>query len=117
MSRPRVSLTVARIPRRRRRSRKASIAAQQALGWGLINRVVPDEDLEDSSRKLLDFLAKGPTAAYANAKRLLNRTLYPDLAGQLEAEAEAQGEQGRTADFVEGVLAFTEKRPPNFTGR
>jgi 2-(1,2-epoxy-1,2-dihydrophenyl)acetyl-CoA isomerase len=93
------------------------IPAQQALDWGLINRVVADEDLEESSRKLLDFLAKGPTAAYANAKRLLNRTLYPDLAGQLEAEAEAQGEQGRTSDFVEGVLAFTEKRPPHFTGR
>jgi 2-(1,2-epoxy-1,2-dihydrophenyl)acetyl-CoA isomerase len=93
------------------------IAARQALDWGLVNRVIPDEEFDDASRKLLDSLANGPTAAYGNAKRLLNRTLYPDLTGQLEAEAEAQAEQGRTSDFIEGVLAFTEKRPPNFTGR
>jgi 2-(1,2-epoxy-1,2-dihydrophenyl)acetyl-CoA isomerase len=93
------------------------VQAEQALDWGLVNRVIPDDEFEDGAGKLLAFLAKGPTAAYANAKRLLNRRIYPDLEGQLEAEAEAQGEQGRTSDFVEGVLAFTEKRPPNFTGR
>ena len=92
------------------------IPADQALDWGLVNRVIPDDEFEDATRKLLEFLAKGPTTAYANAKRLINRNLYPDLEGQLEAEAEAQAEQGRTSDFIEGVLAFTEKRPPNFTG-
>jgi 2-(1,2-epoxy-1,2-dihydrophenyl)acetyl-CoA isomerase len=92
------------------------VPASAALAWGLVNRVIPGEEFDDAARKLLAFLAKGPTAAYANAKRLLNRSLYPDLAGQLEAEAEAQAEQGRTSDFIEGVLAFTEKRPPNFTG-
>jgi 2-(1,2-epoxy-1,2-dihydrophenyl)acetyl-CoA isomerase len=90
------------------------IPAQQALEWGLVNRVIPDDEFKELAGKLLAFLAKGPTTAYANAKRLLNRTLYPDLEGQLEAEA--QGRQGRTSDFIEGVLAFTEKRPPNFTG-
>jgi 2-(1,2-epoxy-1,2-dihydrophenyl)acetyl-CoA isomerase len=93
------------------------VPAQQALDWGLVNRVIPDEEFEDASNKLLAFLAKGPTTAYANAKQLLNRSLYPDLEGQLEAEADAQAEQGRTSDFVEGVLAFTQKRPPNFSGR
>jgi 2-(1,2-epoxy-1,2-dihydrophenyl)acetyl-CoA isomerase len=93
------------------------VPAEQALEWGLVNRVIPDDEFEEEARKLLAFLAKGPTAAYANAKRLLNRRLYPDLAEQLEAEAEAQTEQGRTSDFIEGVLAFAEKRPPNFTGR
>ncbi len=92
------------------------VPAPQALEWGLINRVVADRELEQSTTLLLAHLAKGPTRAYANAKRLLNRTLYAGLGEQLDAEAEAQREQGQTADFLEGVLAFAEKRPPRFTG-
>jgi 2-(1,2-epoxy-1,2-dihydrophenyl)acetyl-CoA isomerase len=93
------------------------VPAQQALDWGLINRIVPDEDLDDAGDALLQLLAHGPTSSYAGSKRLLNRRMYADLAGQLDAEAEAQSEQGQSQDFIEGVLAFTEKRPPNFTGR
>ena len=92
------------------------IRASQALEWGLGNRVRPDDGFHDGVEKLHAFLAKGPTRAYANAKQLLNRRLYPDLEAQLEAEADAQREQGHTADFVEGVMAFAEKRPPDFTG-
>jgi 2-(1,2-epoxy-1,2-dihydrophenyl)acetyl-CoA isomerase len=92
------------------------VPAEQALDWGLVNRVVPDGELESIAAELLDRLANGPTRSYAGAKRLLNRRMYADLAGQLEAEAEAQKEQGSSKDFIEGVLAFVEKRPPNFTG-
>lgn len=92
------------------------VPAAQALEWGLVNRVVADDELEATSSALLERLAGGPTCAYANAKRLLNRTLYAGLPEQLDAEAEAQREQGLTADFVEGVLAFAEKRPPSFSG-
>jgi 2-(1,2-epoxy-1,2-dihydrophenyl)acetyl-CoA isomerase len=92
------------------------IPAEQALEWGLVNRVVPDERLEAEAGGLLTKLASGPTASYAGSKRLLNRRVYADLAGQLDAEAEAQREQGNSKDFIEGVLAFVEKRPPDFTG-
>jgi 2-(1,2-epoxy-1,2-dihydrophenyl)acetyl-CoA isomerase len=93
------------------------VPAEQALDWGLVNRVVPDGELESASGELLDRLARGPTRSYAGAKRLLNRRMYAGLAEQLEAEADTQRAQGKTQDFIEGVLAFAEKRPPNFTGK
>jgi 2-(1,2-epoxy-1,2-dihydrophenyl)acetyl-CoA isomerase len=92
------------------------VPAQQALDWGLINQVVSDDQLEPVSTALLERLANGPTASYAGAKQLLNRRMYADLAGQLDAEAEAQRGQGQSKDFIEGVIAFVEKRPPSFTG-
>ena len=92
------------------------VPAAQALDWGLINRVVADDELEAASGELLERLANGPTASYAGAKRLLNRRLYADLAGQLDAEAEAQKAQGQSKDFIEGVVAFAEKREAKFTG-
>ncbi len=92
------------------------VPAAQALDWGLINQVVADDELDSASSALLEKLANGPTRSYAGAKRLLNRRLYGDLAGQLEAEADAQKEQGQSQDFIEGVLAFVEKRDANFTG-
>jgi 2-(1,2-epoxy-1,2-dihydrophenyl)acetyl-CoA isomerase len=92
------------------------VPAAKALDWGLINQVVADDALDSASSALLERLANGPTRSYAGAKRLLNRRLYADLAGQLEAEADAQREQGQSKDFVEGVLAFVEKREANFTG-
>jgi 2-(1,2-epoxy-1,2-dihydrophenyl)acetyl-CoA isomerase len=93
------------------------VPAEQALDWGLINRVVPDEDLAGAADALHQLLAKGPTTSYAGSKRLLNRRMYAGLGEQLEAEADAQREQGKTQDFIEGVLAFAEKRSPNFTGK
>ena len=92
------------------------VPADQALDWGLINRVVPDDDLAGAGDALVQLLAKGPTTSYAGSKRLLNRRMYAGLAEQLEAEADQQREQGSTQDFIEGVTAFVEKRPPNFTG-
>ncbi len=92
------------------------VSASKALEWGLVNAVVPDESLHSESRALVERLAKGPTRSYAGAKALLNRRVYADLAGQLEAEADQQREMGHSKDFVEGVMAFAQKREPEFKG-
>jgi 2-(1,2-epoxy-1,2-dihydrophenyl)acetyl-CoA isomerase len=92
------------------------VPAAQALEWGLVNRVLPDDNLIPDAELMLEHLAGGPTKSYANFKKLLNRRVYGDFDGQLEAEADAQREQGQTADFIEGVMAFVQKRPPKFTG-
>jgi 2-(1,2-epoxy-1,2-dihydrophenyl)acetyl-CoA isomerase len=66
---------------------------------------------------LIDQLASGPTLSYAGTKRQLNARVYAGIEAQLELEADIQQEQAETADFMEGVNAFRERRPPQFEGR
>jgi 2-(1,2-epoxy-1,2-dihydrophenyl)acetyl-CoA isomerase len=93
------------------------IGAEQALQWGLVNRVVPDERLDGEVDALAERLAAGPTRAYAGAKRQLNAWLYARMDEQLELEAQIQREMAGSEDFVEGALAFLQKREPRFGGR
>jgi 2-(1,2-epoxy-1,2-dihydrophenyl)acetyl-CoA isomerase len=92
------------------------VPAQKALEWGLINRVVPDAELEEHTRELADRLASGPTRSYAGTKRQLNHWQFARMREQLELEATVQAEMARTPDFIEGVTAFVQKRPARFTG-
>jgi 2-(1,2-epoxy-1,2-dihydrophenyl)acetyl-CoA isomerase len=92
------------------------VPATQALDWGLVNWVHPDDRLMDEANQLVERLAAGPTRSYASSKQALNRMLYPNLDAQLDLEADLQHELARTKDFMEGVTAFVEKREPAFEG-
>lgn len=92
------------------------VPAARALDWGLVNAVHPDDELLDAASALAERLAAGPTRAYAGAKQALNASVYPNLEAQLELEAELQHALGRSKDFIEGGVAFVEKRAPEFGG-
>jgi 2-(1,2-epoxy-1,2-dihydrophenyl)acetyl-CoA isomerase len=92
------------------------ISAEEALRIGLVNRVVPPEQLMDVTMELAKKFASLPTKALGLNKRLFNQAYQNDLEAQLEAEAFAQTTAARTADHLEGVRAFAEKRKPDFKG-
>lgn len=92
------------------------VPASTALAWGLVNRVLADDEFDAGATALVDRLAAGPTRAYAGIKRQLNGWLYGRMAEQLELEATVQQEMAGTGDFTEGVTAFLRKRPAAFRG-
>ena len=94
-----------------------TIDAKRAEQIGMINRVVPANDLLAESAKLAEQLAAGPTGSYGRIKRMMNASFGNDLRSQLDLEADCQLESGRSADFREGVAAFFEKRAAGFTGK
>ena len=93
------------------------IPAKKADEWGLIWEAVPDANFQAVVRARAQHLANGPTEGYRLTKKAMRASIDHTLEKQLETEAHLQGEAGRTSDFKEGVMAFLEKRKPQFEGR
>jgi 2-(1,2-epoxy-1,2-dihydrophenyl)acetyl-CoA isomerase len=92
------------------------VDAETAERWGLINRVYAEDEFEARVAELVDRLAAGPTRSYAGSKRQLNHRMYWGLDEQLELEAQIQREMAGSDDFLEGVMAFAQKREAKFAG-
>jgi 2-(1,2-epoxy-1,2-dihydrophenyl)acetyl-CoA isomerase len=92
------------------------VPAHKALEWGLVNRVVPDFELMAEATKLAQELAHGP-ASLGMIRKLMWRALDSEFGAQLDDEADTQTLAGQTKDFLEGVQAFLQKRPAQFTGQ
>lgn len=93
------------------------ITGRQAADWGMIYEAVPLAEFERHLAARARHLATGPTQTYARVKQAIRGSFENDLEQQLATEARLQGECGRTRDFMEGVMAFLEKRPADFEGR
>ncbi|HKZ51112.1 MAG TPA: enoyl-CoA hydratase-related protein, partial [Dehalococcoidia bacterium] len=93
------------------------IGAQEALELGLVNRVVPHEELMPTALALAEKLAKGPPLALGYTKRLAYQATAPRLLGHMTLEGELEQLCLASEDYQEGVRSFLEKRTPVFRGR
>ncbi len=91
------------------------LSAQQALDWGIVNKVVDDADLVSETSKLALSLANGPTQSFGLTKGLIHAGL--DLEAQMEIETRAIADAARSNDGKAGIAAFLAKQKPEFSGR
>ena len=93
------------------------LPAETAAAWGLVWKCVDDAALLDEARKVAKKFASGPTVGLGQIRKLIRQSAGNGLDAQLEAEREAQVIAGRSRDFIEGVMAFLQKRAAKFTGQ
>lgn len=94
-----------------------SLTAEEALEWGIVNRIAPDNELMKEAKAVAQQLALGPTRAFGATKRLMISGLIESLEGQLNKESRCIAEMSRTEDAKEGIGAFLKKRNPHYTGK
>lgn len=97
--------------------RSRRITGKDAYDWGIVAQLVPDDKLENATDELVAELCQFAPLAQRTAKRLLNETEDMVLSAAIQAEGHCYARLRQSEDFREGVEAFHEKRPPNFTGR
>jgi len=90
------------------------ITAEQALSWGMVNRLATSKALADSALEMARALARGPIHAMGLTKRNFNKAVYPHLEQVLDYEAHIQEIAHLGREHREGVSAFVEKRKPNW---
>ncbi|HTJ49122.1 MAG TPA: enoyl-CoA hydratase-related protein [Cyclobacteriaceae bacterium] len=95
----------------------SKVKAKEAVELGLINKVVPADQLEQTVNELANQFANAPTKAIGLIKKMLNKSATSSLEQMLDYEAYCQEIAGQTSDYKEGVKAFLEKRKPDFTGK
>jgi 2-(1,2-epoxy-1,2-dihydrophenyl)acetyl-CoA isomerase len=91
-----------------------TLSAEKALSWGLVNQVVPADQMAEIVAAWAESLADGPAMALGLTKRAMRQAATSDLLAALANEAELQTVAGRSKEFVEGLAAFLEKRDPEF---
>jgi 2-(1,2-epoxy-1,2-dihydrophenyl)acetyl-CoA isomerase len=94
-----------------------TLTARDALAVGLVDEVVPPEQLQSRAEAIARQLASGPTRAYGEMRRLFMSVEDQPLEAQLELEAQALARSSATADAHEGLTAFAAKRKPVFKGQ
>ncbi|SMC79376.1 enoyl-CoA hydratase/isomerase family protein [Papillibacter cinnamivorans] len=90
------------------------VSAKEAQALGIVSQVCAPEELDQATLKLAKQLARGPSLSYAYIKKLTYESEFKDFEAFIPAEVHAQSECGKTQDFIEGVMAFVEKRSPKF---
>lgn len=93
------------------------LSAEEALQWGLITRLVADEQLMDEAMALAKRMAQGPTKAFGTVKFLLNQSDDNSPEQQMVLEARHLSQLSASADGQEGIRSFLEKRKPVFSGK